>query len=660
MMIRFCCLISNCFAKTSYFQNGSQDCDDDERRNHSAVSSFISKIMKQNDHKNVSIVPITVDSWKQLLTARGDRLWSIRQEMLSKSAHSTQLSTLNRTLEGMVTQQQPIVLVIGCTQTFHRLENEYAMDKLETTYSTTSSQLSSTLSPSEAQRNCPLTSCTGDFWKSQRPKVQHGFRHIAERSRRCLFLHRSSHSRPTVPTIEDVIRREILDERDPCQPVFVSDTITTTLLVDLKATVHDTVCKWIVRIFCRSNSISLSSVEEKKLQMIESVFDCYWKSIRRPPVQTSSQETDSLRRIGKKNNVDNSSTQDSHRLELSTLLGELSFQLQEERRNENTPSQRQQYEPAEEQDADDDGEHLSSSKITTSSCSPPLPSPVLLDLALSFKIKNEDDIQTKRHGQQSGDNQSEIDSTVIANTINAMIAAADACQSLVFWTLWNLGRRRQLWTACRAEQQQQEQPVSAVKTSFDEQTQQDLSELAMLKQKATKGMKVDWRMSDHSSSSKLSMLGRAIMETVRYFPPVWTLPRIIQSSLHGGKKTKPIFVKLDVLTVNQAYNFENWNPTEVVGDNDHDDDNGIQLASFGLGRRHCPAGTASLQASYLICQNYLRRWQTLDEVVDDGIDTDIDSVGVDTSVQSSVYLGPTLCVEDGKWFKVLLPDTAMK
>ena len=70
----------------------------------------------------------------------------------------------------------------------------------------------------------------------------------------------------------------------------------------------------------------------------------------------------------------------------------------------------------------------------------------------------------------------------------------------------------------------------------DEQAKRDLIQLATFKKKATQGT------SPTEALEKLSYLGRAVVETVRVYPPIWTLPRNWKSS-EGYISSK--FGKLD-------------------------------------------------------------------------------------------------------------------
>mmetsp|Transcript_8114 Transcript_8114/g.12424 ORF Transcript_8114/g.12424 Transcript_8114/m.12424 type:complete len:455 (-) Transcript_8114:183-1547(-) len=204
-----------------------------------------------------------------------------------------------------------------------------------------------------------------------------------------------------------------------------------------------------------------------------------------------------------------------------------------------------------------------------------------------------------------------------ANAINAMVAAHDATQAIIFWTLWNLGRKVEVWKQCREE----------VLKNDAKRQKQDLERIAALKHQATRGhTTLVW--------TNLSYLGRALMETVRVYPPVWTLPRTWPEELKGGDNDNGgddsvivVAAKLDVPTTNNALD-RDWDPNSPKQHT---------LASFGLGKRHCPAGTAALYASYSIIEKFLKSFDFLQECETD-------------HALQSVYLGPTLCLEGPQFF----------
>lgn len=187
----------------------------------------------------------------------------------------------------------------------------------------------------------------------------------------------------------------------------------------------------------------------------------------------------------------------------------------------------------------------------------------------------------------------------VANAVNAMIAALDAVQSLVFWTIWNLARTDGAWQKCRRELLLDENETLQ---------QQDLSRLAEIKKLSTQGKSIQW--------AGLTFLGRSLAETVRVYPPVWTLPR----TWPCGSTT--VASKLDIPTTNLALD-RDWDPTH---------NRSVFVASFGLGKRACPAGTAALYAAYVMIRSFVLSFESAAEC-DAG------------KAIRSAYLGPTLCVQ---------------
>lgn len=190
-----------------------------------------------------------------------------------------------------------------------------------------------------------------------------------------------------------------------------------------------------------------------------------------------------------------------------------------------------------------------------------------------------------------------------SNCINAMVAAFDTTVVIVFWTIWNLTQAKSgddgTWGKCRND------------SADDERCANDLTILAELKQVATEGKVLD--------TTSLSYLGRAMMETLRVYPPVWTLPRV--TSTDGQH------VKLDVVWTNDALD-RDWNPNHSRS---------CRLASFGLGKRHCPGGTAALFAAYRLLCRFVREFDAPHEC----------KAG---QTLRSLYLGPTLCMEGPQHF----------
>lgn len=190
-----------------------------------------------------------------------------------------------------------------------------------------------------------------------------------------------------------------------------------------------------------------------------------------------------------------------------------------------------------------------------------------------------------------------------SNCISAMTAAYDATYALVFFTIWNLAKNEMNWKKAQ----------SVVDSENKIETEKDLETLSYLKSKSTEGLLVD--------ASSLSFLGRALTETLRVYPPVWTLPR-------NCPMGKEISSKLDVLSANKATNRE-WNPDSC--------ESKLQITSFGVGKRSCPAGTAALIAAYTLLRRFISLYERPSECI------------VDNSLHS-IYLGPTLCMEGAQFF----------
>lgn len=190
------------------------------------------------------------------------------------------------------------------------------------------------------------------------------------------------------------------------------------------------------------------------------------------------------------------------------------------------------------------------------------------------------------------------------NAINAVIASIDAVQSLVFWTLWNLSRTTGAWEACEA--------------TSDQQYRNDLVQLSIFKKQSTQGQSVELE--------GLSYMGRALVETVRVYPPVWTLPR-------NWHDKEFVSSKFDILSCNHA-TARNWKPAS-------DTVSGTTVASFGLGKRHCPAATAGLYAAYDMILKFVKTCKAINECEPE-------------KALNYCYLGPTLCVHGPQMFRVTL------
>ena len=212
------------------------------------------------------------------------------------------------------------------------------------------------------------------------------------------------------------------------------------------------------------------------------------------------------------------------------------------------------------------------------------------------------------------DSESSITETEKAevNSVYAMMAAFDAVQSLVFWTISNLSQEENLWEACQ----------SSIREDINgEQTKIDIDGLIAFKKRSTQNESMD-------IDNGLSILARAVIETVRVYPPIWTLPRIFHDD-DGALNV----VKLDVLAANGAMD-RKWNPhaSTQLSRCPH-------VASFGIGKRHCPAGTAALVAAYSMISSFVTLYAAPNEC-EPG------------KTVASAYLGPTLCTEGAQLFYI--------
>lgn len=198
------------------------------------------------------------------------------------------------------------------------------------------------------------------------------------------------------------------------------------------------------------------------------------------------------------------------------------------------------------------------------------------------------------------------------NAINAIIASLDAVQALVFWTLWNLSRLPGAWERCQ--------------NTSEDQVKKDLLQLSLFKKQATQGKPIQL------DGKKVSFLACSLLETVRVYPPVWTLPR----NWYNPNEAKAC--KFDVLLCNQGTD-QQWDPLALM--NGSNARNNITIASFGLGRRHCPAGTGGLYAAYELIRSFVATCTSIEECQRD-------------QALNYSFLGPTLCVHGPQLFRVVL------
>lgn len=189
------------------------------------------------------------------------------------------------------------------------------------------------------------------------------------------------------------------------------------------------------------------------------------------------------------------------------------------------------------------------------------------------------------------------------NCVHAMVAASDTTMVLVFWTLYHLGRSERAWRTCQHI------------TWSEEAVANDLEQLANLKANATSGSAID--------PSELSFLGRALIESARVYPPVWSLPRVLPDGTS---------VQFDVAWANGAVQDPEWNSYRRDGES-------IFLATFGVGQRHCPGGTAALWAAHALLRRFVSLYEPIVECQP-------------RKALDSLYLGPTLCLEGLPFFEL--------
>ena len=193
---------------------------------------------------------------------------------------------------------------------------------------------------------------------------------------------------------------------------------------------------------------------------------------------------------------------------------------------------------------------------------------------------------------------------VVPNASNALVAAFETCLGLVLWTLAGLADRREARMRAR----------DWCRTADAATARDERAALAAFKQAAAAG--------DDASVPQRFVLARCLEETLRVAPPVWTLAR----DFAGPRR----FLKLDVLSVNSDDARPGaWDPLAPR--------KARPCASFGLGRRACPAGAAALQAAHAILAPLVAA---------------LDFRRRGPELADRAYLGPTLCVRGPVAFDV--------
>ena len=207
------------------------------------------------------------------------------------------------------------------------------------------------------------------------------------------------------------------------------------------------------------------------------------------------------------------------------------------------------------------------------------------------------------------------------NLVNAMVAGFETTLSLVMWTLVELG------APCRAALRSRVRAavLACARGGSDGARREAEAREALraLKRRATAGEPIDAANlgSDHH-------LVRALYETLRRYPPVWTLPRAVCEETHAAR-----FACGDVLCMSGGAE-SGWDPDAPRAC--------MPLASFGVGERHCPAGASGLVTAFVVLSHVIAHF-----------DLEEGEIHAGNAVASS-RLGPTLCVDGPQHFRLRL------
>lgn len=197
---------------------------------------------------------------------------------------------------------------------------------------------------------------------------------------------------------------------------------------------------------------------------------------------------------------------------------------------------------------------------------------------------------------------------ILPNALHAMIAAFETTLTTTFWSLLEI-----------------DENLSQLQMNTLRQmdTQELLDELSVFKHAAAGGESIS------PAAIPRSKLGRCIAATLRVYPPVWgicyILSQLKKSEYPGVKR-----IHCHVLPANgnDACN-RRWDP---------DLDHSQPLATFGVGKRHCPGGTTALMAVGIIVQGLISEFSISEVIKGNAVKTS--------------YLSPTLNMQGPQLFSV--------
>ena len=251
-------------------------------------------------------------------------------------------------------------------------------------------------------------------------------------------------------------------------------------------------------------------------------------------------------------------------------------------------------------------------------------------------------------GDGTGEQPSLARSETAPNLCFGMVAGFETTLSLVMWTLVEVGApqraelRAHLRAACRrcdgaavANPNPDPDPGPGPDPSRRSdgaavahmQEQAALETLRSLKQRAVAGEAIN-ATALANGDGELHPLVPALLETLRCYPPVWSLPRDVRTLRKGGRPAAR-FARGDVLSMNGA-TARDWDP--------HVERPPMPLASFGVGERHCPAGGSGLVAAFIVLRQVLASFEFEEAVAGHAV--------------ASTRLAPTLVMDGPQYFRV--------